>query len=373
MVPQPLPGLKMCDHYTNITKRSVSSVIADSELEFFTWNLSRNGRWTLLLQLSGMTNFWVFLHSDEEFSCFVLWCQLLCPKLNGTRWRLLRSSYLFVLPICKHSGNHMEARRQLEIPRIMKLIEFGTTTTEKQTTNSVHPIIGFLCVKKNISLWRKKFETKSCSFCGLQLKVALYKDWLTKYTEKNPNVCCKTFHCVFIAKYDAVDTLLSGNNTNSSTEWTASCLRKIYLEVHGRTQDTTDHLAWSFHKGKKNLQVSSVVSSIFSQFLYSTWPRTENTVYACVCMNIFEKPFPDTQRRIGLNIRRRFFSSMCWGTGTGSPGQWLQPHACWSWRSIWAKLSAIWPDFWVVLCGASWTQWFSWVSSNSGCSVTLWF
>jgi len=103
MVPQPLPGLKMCDHYTNITKRSVSSVIADSELEFFTWNLSRNGRWTLLLQLSGMTNFWVFLHSDEEFSCFVLWCQLLCPKLNGTRWRLLRSSYLFVLPICKHS------------------------------------------------------------------------------------------------------------------------------------------------------------------------------------------------------------------------------------------------------------------------------
>jgi len=151
-----------------------------------------------------------------------------------------------------------------------------------------------------------------------------------------------------------------------------ACVRYIwrYMEEHKIPQVTWPE---AFTREKKNLQVSSVVSSIFSQFLYSNWPRTENTVYACVCMNIFEKPFPDTQRRIGLNIRRRFFSSMCWGTGTGSPGQWLQPHACWSWRSIWAKLSAIWPDFWVVLCGDSWTQWFSWVSSNSGCSAILWF
>lgn len=135
-------------------------------------------QWTGILYLkfieewqmdTAFTTFWVFLHSDEEFSCFVLWCQLLCPKLNGTRWRLLRSSYLFVLPICKHSGNHVEARRQLEIPRIMKLVEFGATTTKKtQQILSIQSLD--FCVKKKYQPLKKKVWNQKLFILWLTIK-----------------------------------------------------------------------------------------------------------------------------------------------------------------------------------------------------------
>ena len=48
--------------------------------------------------------------------------------------------------------------------------------------------------------------------------------------------------------------------------------------------------------------------------------------------------------------------------------------SCQSSRSVWTRLPDLWPDFWVVLCGArSWTWWSLWVPSNRGYSMKFRF
>ena len=72
-----------------------------------------------------------------------------------------------------------------------------------------------------------------------------------------------------------------------------------------------------------------------------------------------------------------------WGLGRGSmpqravgteqlPRAVVAAPSCWTSRSTWTALSALWSNFWVVLCGArSWTQWSLQIPSNSSYSTIL--
>ena len=79
------------------------------------------------------------------------------------------------------------------------------------------------------------------------------------------------------------------------------------------------------------------------------------------------------QRRVALDVGKRFFTRRWSCTGTASPEHWSWQRACQSSASIWTTLSDVCSDFWMVLCGASsQTRRSLRVPSNSGCSLVPW-